>query len=388
MVRKLFIAFAVILSVIAMIFLVGWWSLSARLESSLFDQSALSAGAADFLDAQRYVESQPELDIFLPQAPQNQRTDAGGFLNSLISWYSIDSHLIKLNNDWYREPSRWTIKPDDVAWFGELHRFDHWNLESQGPLADYLQNSTTPQMPDLPSPHWRLLRDLLRQRLVQGIQSGQLPKAVEESRHFTALVASTESMIANLMAIAMLKDIEKVDPSVVKRSDADWHRVKTAVYGIAGYFRLGLDPDLKARVFADPAKIPGLCGAINERAANSSFELHLVGPFYPRQFQELNELYERLFPYCQSARGKRVWRNRQQVPKALEGDIFAVIGLGELPLKESAPTGNAEQWQLVTSIPILHRLLGLILANIANTNFDLGPMPQGEERSQQVDSGG
>jgi len=116
-----------------------------------------------------------------------------------------------------RKKQAWAVKPEamptgDLSITKTLLAYDHWETASPGGrYAEYLATDEHPFLASSPIPNLIAMQTLARLRLVQGILSPEgsdmLP-ALEETRHLARLSLSSETLIAAMIANAILS-IEK-----------------------------------------------------------------------------------------------------------------------------------------------------------------------------------
>ncbi len=102
-------------------------------------------------------------------------------------------------------PGAWrTMGPElyagfDFGWMRELLAFDHWSLLTAGPLRDH------PDVPffEAPLPNYVTLQTWAKLRLLQGLREGDLAAASLEVRHLADLIASSGTLLGEMIRVAI-----------------------------------------------------------------------------------------------------------------------------------------------------------------------------------------
>ena len=179
----------------------------------------------------------------------------------------------------------WLVSPEtmpagDLALTAALLEYDHW--ETAGPggrYAEYLQTQSHPFLADSPVPSLVDLQTLARLRLARGLASpdgvDMLP-ALRQTRHLARLAYSTESLVASMVANAILSIEKRGYERAVKQqligpeawapaSDELRQAIRRVGFGsvmvVAGWT---VPDDAADQLDAAGLRLFGLCGALNE----------------------------------------------------------------------------------------------------------------------------
>jgi len=87
----------------------------------------------------------------------------------------------------------------DFTWLKDLAEFDYWSLSTDGPIKD----SPTLSYFDAPLPNFVQLQHWVKLRLVKGKFENDLPQASLEVRHLADLIASSGTLVAEMIRAAI-----------------------------------------------------------------------------------------------------------------------------------------------------------------------------------------
>jgi hypothetical protein len=194
-----------------------------------------------------------------------------------------------------RRPYRWATEPEampvgDLSITKALLAYDHWETSTPGGrYAEYLFTGEFPFLASSPIPNLVDTQTLARLRLVQGLTSpdgSDMLAALEETRHLARLAHSTETLVASMLAGAILS-IEKrgYDVAVERGLIAveDWvpaddelrYAIRRAGFGMVMVVSGWTVPDdAHKQLVATGLPLFNLCGGLNEAV----FQFHLLFP--------------------------------------------------------------------------------------------------------------
>ncbi len=163
----------------------------------------------------------------------------------------------------------------DFVWMHELLAFDYWSLLATGPLRDH------PDVPffEAPLPNYVTLQTWSKLRLLKGLREGDLAAASLEVRHLADLIASSGTLLGEMIRVA-IHGIERktwddagLVPPDPPLTDAERFEARHAAF--AGmYF---LYPGVARAVREKALKcVPSRCSALVEAIGASSSLAGLV----------------------------------------------------------------------------------------------------------------
>ncbi len=123
----------------------------------------------------------------------------------------------------------------DFTWMTEVMQFDHWSLYGAGPLRDEKEtNFYEVNLPNYVSlQHWAKLR------LLKGVHEGNLAQASVEVRHLAGLIASSGTLIGEMIRISMYgierktwEDLGQPMPEALPSADEAWRLRHSAFAGM------------------------------------------------------------------------------------------------------------------------------------------------------------
>lgn len=224
------------------------------------------------------------LDFFKPAAGP----DAGAFLNPRLPWNGPDRVLAKWNaslpkdasslalpqaasdglrkGDWL-EADRALWEKLDFAWMGQLSAYGFWDVEQASPwsVGEPFERFEAP-MPQLMN-----LLSWSKLRLAKGLSDGAPAQAGAEVRALARLCFSTEMLLGEMIAVAMLglEDEARVRAAAKGLPVDGWttldepsrKRIKRALWALPAYVSLDT-PEAHAKDI--DTLVIGRCAALNE----------------------------------------------------------------------------------------------------------------------------
>lgn len=163
------------------------------------------------------------------------RTDwEGGRIGLLHLPASLTQRMSNPPNAW-RQAGPELYAGLDFTWMSELLQFDHWSLLGAGPLRD--DKPTSFYEANLPNyvtlMHWSKLR------LLKGVHDGNLAQASVEVRHLAGLIASSGTLIGEMIRISLYnierktwEDLGQPVPGGLPSADENWRLRHSAFAGM------------------------------------------------------------------------------------------------------------------------------------------------------------
>jgi len=302
--------------------------------------------------------------------------DAGVFLNDRIAWTS------------YAPGQEGRDGAFDPAWWTELARFDHWDLESgASPLgalraADPLANPAT-----TPLPIFKSLTDAATARLAEAETGDDPVSRLIQVQKLASLLLTTESLVGIQVGLNLHTKVLAARKALAGKGATDAAafvpdltedqiaRAKRLSWGMIGMLRVGVARDVRNQLFPTGTVPFGTCAALAEAVPSRHLEREMLEPYYEDAFTNLGMLVDRLLPMCRLRGMKRYWADRTTVPAALRGNLFALASLSDLPagdrpaVKELEGDTGPVGWTEVKEWPLVRRWLGLVLATIGSPTF-------------------
>jgi hypothetical protein len=123
----------------------------------------------------------------------------------------------------------------DFTWMTELQQFDHWSLYGAGPLRD--DKPTNFYEANLPN--YITLQSWAKLRLLKGVHEGNLAQASVEVRHLAGLIASSGTLIGEMIRLAMYgierktwEELGQPMPEGIPSTDEAWRLRHSAFAGM------------------------------------------------------------------------------------------------------------------------------------------------------------
>jgi hypothetical protein len=122
--------------------------------------------------------------------------------------------------DWPARISAADLAGLDFSWLGELARFDHWTVLSEGRLRDLPVDNAL----FYPIPNYSSLMAWAKLRYALGLRRGDAPAAAAEVRHLAELIRSQRLLISEMVSIWLLKaDVRAREAAAASGADlAGW----------------------------------------------------------------------------------------------------------------------------------------------------------------------
>jgi hypothetical protein len=158
----------------------------------------------------------------------------GGKIGMLHLPASITQRMSNPPNAW-RKAGPELYAGLDFSWMTEVMQFDHWSLYGAGPLRDEKEtNFYEANIPNYISlQHWAKLR------LLKGVHEGNLAQASVEVRHLAGLIASSGTLIGEMIRIAIYgierktwEDLGQPMPEALPSADEAWRLRHSAFAGM------------------------------------------------------------------------------------------------------------------------------------------------------------
>ena len=190
---------------------------------------AKSAGitAAQDADAERYrarIEADTARWKHDPLFAPHEGGDAAALLFAHVRWEKdtvrpdpappvVSAAFKTWGLDWPRHAAELELSGVDLAWMSQLEHFGFWDLEGpDSPGHDLPFEPVTETIPNFVDA--QLLGKL---RLAQGLQSGGPVRAAAEVRQLARLCLSSESLVGEMIGVALLGIERRVHEEAVRR---------------------------------------------------------------------------------------------------------------------------------------------------------------------------
>jgi hypothetical protein len=193
--------------------------------------------------------------------------------------------------------SNWVDHVDDVdlagvdlGWMKDLARFDFWDLEADGsPMNEVPWNWRTTPIPDFIS-----LQTAAKVRLLQGLREAKGAEAAAEVRELARLTASTETLVGEMIGVAMIKSDVRARQMATKREQdvTSWpistmqeaERLRRTMWAANGLFStVPLAPAIENDV------VVGRCAALLEGGASALMVRGLMNERYLERYASLTK---------------------------------------------------------------------------------------------------
>ncbi len=158
----------------------------------------------------------------------------------------------------------------DFSWLQALAAYDYWSLSVDGPVTNFESLSFL----DAPVPNFVTLMSWSKLRLVKGWHEGRLPEAAQEVRHLADLIASTSTLIGEMIRSAMYVFERKVweaagqpPPDTVLSAD-NQQTLRRVAFASFYFLAPGVPRAVKEKALAcSSTRCSGLMEAIGQHAA-------------------------------------------------------------------------------------------------------------------------
>jgi hypothetical protein len=324
-----------------------------------------------------------------------QLRDAGPTLNPIIVWSGSDRKEI---HSFFPEHSPLEIDKEttkslhrkewlqtqidsskfDTAWMHQLAGFDHWNIFDSGPVDKLFNANPSQDFWSMPIPDYTNLQYWVKLRLLQGIQSKNPLKALQDVRALARLVYSNQFLISNVIAVIILEDEKSAFELALKKGflrPGAWQpiattqaiRARRALWAFPGVFDLWTDSKTLSLILDGKVAKAGMCAAVQERLWGMSLsrEMHENDSFYSTdfeaRFQQLDQVFNRIQTQCVISKHLvEVWRNPSLTLPWLRPESFHI---------EDLTDAERFKWQVLARLPIFKGWLAAYLEENSRPNY-------------------
>lgn len=163
----------------------------------------------------------------------------------------------------------------DFGWMKKLLQFDHWSIVTASPLRDVAETRT---YADAPLPNFVTLQSWAKLRLLKGLHENDLPQASVEVRHLAQLVATTGSLVGDMIRIALLGIergfLEEHHLTLVPAMTADEaFRLRHSNFAAKDFLLPGVDTAVREKAMKC---MPNRCTALAESIGSTAMVRDLV----------------------------------------------------------------------------------------------------------------
>lgn len=254
----------------------------------------------------------------------------------------------------------------DTSILSALMPYDTWNPASSGAWQRYLAAPRTENALTVAIPNYLGLQSLAKLRLLQGLANGDVLPALQEVRQLARLTWSTEILVGEMVAVAMLSFERATYEEAIQRrmipaeswtpvSKADTQALKRMTFGMAALYT-GQAPDgALERVYAAVPTPLAECSAASEAMVTGRFARAIFGSPWPGEVHiplgtaAIDALQSR--GDCRLSFVGELWKDRSRDLDVLDNT-----------------TGLA---RLAFSVPYLRQLMGINLLEIATPSWNL-----------------
>jgi hypothetical protein len=314
---------------------IGAWQLHSRAPPSVIEDEGLARLRAD-------RDRLAGLALF----PVGTSSDAGPTLNAQMRFANLSTPGAAWNTPEAQERLRtwrstWLenvadVDDVDTSLLAALTTFDHWDIWASGPLTVWMAANPAETTLAAPSPEWIDLWALGQVRLAQGVHCRDPLPALQEVRHLAVLLYSTESLVAEMVALALLQSEREAAERAVadgslapdawsSLSEADQATLRDVLFAMVAVYGIHAPPQV-ADSFG-----PGLgtCAAVGENIDVNALVRPLFDPpgvFGNRYVEPMHALGNRLEGSpCRLTRARAVWAHpewgRAQMDELLAQDF-------------------------------------------------------------------
>lgn len=330
---------------------------STHEEATALAAAVLREHAPQFRDDEKQLSSLP---LF---APRSGKVDAGAFLNPRVTWVGdhpsiaayratqgnaasalalpeeLKQRLSEWSKAWPAHAADVDLSGLDFQWMRELARYDHWDIDTGSPIAWMKPFSWI----SAPLPSYVDLQHWAKLRLLKGEQHDDIVTAAAEVRELARLVASTELLLGDMMAISILKQERRAyeRARARERSTAGWQplededldRWRRVAYGFQAFADLHAPSDVVGDVWTAPDARVGRCGAIRESYSGALMHRHLAEEGHAEGYARLTQILAATQGECQVSALRAQWAAYpdEDGPLKLELDGCTAVGAVERP---------------------------------------------------------
>ena len=227
-------------------------------------------------------------------AAAKAENDAGLFLNDKITWKTAEGERVGALGETYLAFPKWvrSLKADtacsdeqklflariDTAWIHDLRNHDHWELSSGN---SPLQVSS----PDSPIPDLAMLRTWAIIHLLKS--QNDIGEAENDIRHFARLLVSNEILLSEMVAIAVLEDIDRAggDCGFTKE---ELVRLRRMLWALSFNWAITTPADIRRSVDDEAKDFIGRCAGLTESAVIALGIRALTEDQYQAYYQDLD----------------------------------------------------------------------------------------------------
>jgi hypothetical protein len=363
MTRVLIWAGSLVAVVVGLVFAADWYLLRRKYEP-VFEQYAADA-QAHLPRFEALGERAHRHPFFAQQGPDE---DAGPFFNPRLPWEpaspgsepaelelpeEVLATLKAWGPGWFEEGTAQRYLPADTGWMAGLSRYGYWNIvrappDGQAPVP--FHSMAIPNF--LPLQAWSKLR------LIRGALDGDMEEALSQTRQLARLVRSSETLIAEMVSLAILRQELQLPPrqGIPWASSDELDAWKALIWTATLYAGLTVPAELYRRAFPEARAVPGHCSALTELAGSAVALRAAVGEDFADRYALLDQALARGVPGCRLHLARYVAGIVPPSSRPLDGMAWLAGGHDRLPFPADAG-GLAEGY--------LARRIALILLAVA-----------------------
>lgn len=249
----------------------------------------------------------------------------------------------------------------DLAWMKDLDKLDHWDLEREGSPM----NQRPWHWHDAPTPSFITLQSAAKARLLVGLRAGDPAGAAAEVRELARLSASTETLIGDMVAVALVRvtikaravaEQRKLDLSAWPRTtDDEADRLRRALWSASAFFQpLAVDDTMEQHIVA------GRCTALLEGGAGALWLRGFLEDRYADRYRSLTESITR--SPCRLKNLRRAWNGKDH-----EGEMSITTDLlcGDAIARGGAAPPGCRLAVSFARLPLAKEAIGEILLTVS-----------------------
>lgn len=293
--------------------------------------------------------------------------DAAPFLSGYVRWEedrrdspipAALSEQLRTWDDDFAHVDDAAVEELDLGWLSQLPKYGFWDLESAGsPLERAAFELWTE-----PLPRFADVANVAKARLLQGLKRGDARAAAAEVRELARLCLTTEVLIGNMTAVALIGHERRAHEEAVKRgqpvegwtpfSQADQQALKRALWAAPAPVQL-----LATAPLAGQSLRVGRCAGLREGIGVAFSLRRFMGEELPGRYAELTEALAK--SDCRLRRPRVAWSDPQA--KGALPDRGSAVCTGS----PGEPVVNCPVPDVVVHLPFVRGFIGNTLATIA-----------------------
>ena len=291
-----------------------------------------------------------KLDVFRPltvsQLPVEK--DASTYLNPHLTWEGSKSQPAPgdefgLPKEWKEKLKGWHwdwVKHHDEAVAGkfnfqflkDLSKYEYWALDKHSPMADAIEAKV--QWHLLPIPNYSLFQTWAKLRFLTVNNQTEALVAVNEVRHLMRLIYTNESLVSNMVVVALLGiEMQITDYwRVAKGYRIEWQpttpelrtAAKRALYAWPAFFDFSTPEEVWTATFSNSSSLPGACAGAKEKSFSNSIARAFLLEHYPERFKRLDLATATLKDSCRMTPLAFQGQTKEEMLKWIDDNVVSI----------------------------------------------------------------